>query len=85
MRADINPLLAQIYEIGFAMDDIVLYLDTHPTDQNALTYYQEVKRLQDEAVGYYEATYGPLFYGDVDVSKDGWSWINDPWPWEVGV
>lgn len=85
MRADINPLLMQIYEIGFAMDDIVLYLDTHPTDQNALNYYQEVKRLRDEAMCTYEASYGPLLNSDVDVSSQGWSWINDPWPWEREV
>ena len=85
MRADMNPLLVQIYELGFAMDDVVLYLDTHPADQEALQYYQEVKRLRDEAVSYYEASYGPLFYGDVDVNTQGWSWINDPWPWEAGV
>lgn len=82
MRENINPLLAQVYEIGFAMDDVVLYLDTHPMDQQALEYYQQVRRLRDEAVSQYEASVGPLFFSSVDVGRNGWNWINDPWPWE---
>ena len=30
----------------------------------------------------YEECYGPLTIEGVDTEKDGWSWINGPWPWE---
>ena len=83
MRNDCNPLMKRVYETGFALDDIILYLDTHPTDVEALNYYHYMKSLRDEAVYNYEATYGPLFNYQVN-SSDYWSWADGPWPWEGG-
>ena len=34
-----DQLLMRVYETGFALDDILLYLDTHPSDQEAMNYY----------------------------------------------
>ena len=34
-----SALLQAVYEASFAMDDVILYLDTHPSDQDALNYY----------------------------------------------
>ena len=36
------PLARQVYETGFAIDDILLYLDTHPEDTQAMAYYQRL-------------------------------------------
>ena len=36
---DKEALMRQIMEAGFAMDDVVLFLDTHPENQDALRYY----------------------------------------------
>ena len=47
-------------EASFAVDDIVLYLDTHPDDMNALNYYNYVVRLRKEAVDAYQQQFGPL-------------------------
>ena len=35
---DKRSLMQKIYELGFAMDDMALYLDTHPKDKRALNY-----------------------------------------------
>ena len=43
-----------IDEISFAMDDIVLFLDTHPCCQEALAYYEECKKMREEAIDEYE-------------------------------
>lgn len=40
---DKEALMRQIMEAGFAMDDVVLFLDTHPENQDALRYYQAVR------------------------------------------
>ena len=40
-----NQLMKNVYETGFALDEILLYLDTHPTDQEAMNYYYYVKQL----------------------------------------
>lgn len=73
-----------VYETGFAMDDILLYLDTHPEDQRALAYYEETREAWKQARCAYIANVGPLAYADVtDTNK--WTWIERPWPWEGGM
>lgn len=42
MNETARTLMQRIYEASFAVDDIVLYLDTHPDDMNALNYYNYV-------------------------------------------
>lgn len=77
-----NQLLRRVYETGFALDDVSLYLDTHPTDREAMNYYQYVKKMNQEAVDAYEQAYGPLMINQ--VTSNNWSWIKSPWPWEGG-
>ena len=78
-----NPLLMNVYETGFALDDVLLYLDTHPTDREAMNYYQQVRRLNQDAVRAYEEVHGPLMFDR--VNSNNWSWIEGPWPWEGGM
>lgn len=78
-----NALLNQVYQTGFAVDDVLLFLDTHPCDRTALTYYQQVNALYHNAVQAYETQCGPLFMTNVN-DNNYWTWINDPWPWEGG-
>ena len=76
-----NPLMMKITELSFAMDDLRLFLDTHPDCREALVYYDEIQRQRRNAVDEYEAKFGPLgFYGNVDCSE--WKWANGPWPWQ---
>ena len=46
--------MKRIDDASFAMDDVILYLDTHPDDRNALNYYRYVVALRKEAVKAYE-------------------------------
>lgn len=75
-----NQLMQKVYETGFAIDDILLYLDTHPTDRQAMEYYRYVQQANKEAVDAYERAYGPLMV--TQVNDDNWNWVNNPWPWE---
>lgn len=81
MNDTANMLMQRIYETGFAMDDIVLYLDTHPCDQEAIRYYHYVTDMRREAMAAYECQFGPLM---ADAVKDDnqWSWLEGRWPWE---
>ena len=36
-------LLKEIQEVGFTMDDLLLYLDTHPLDQDALKAFAQAR------------------------------------------
>lgn len=76
-----STLLRRVYEASFAMDDIILYLDTHPNDQEALNYYYYVTGLRKQAMEAYESQCGPLMLDEVR-SENYWAWINNPWPWE---
>lgn len=78
-----DQLLKNVYETGFALDDVLLYLDTHPMDQEAMNYYQQVRNLNRDAVQSYEAVHGPLMFSQVNA--DNWSWVKGPWPWEGGM
>ena len=70
----------QSYE--FAINELALYLDTHPKDEKALNlhrrYCNEVKDLKDK----YQKVYGPL---TINVPCNKWKWIDEPWPWEGGM
>ncbi len=76
-----EALLRRVYETSFAVDDVVLYLDTHPADQDALNYYCYVSDLRRQAVEAYEAQCGPLL-NDRVTCDNYWQWVCDPWPWE---
>lgn len=78
---DQNQLLSIIDQASFAMDDVLLYLDTHPCDKAALNYYQYVRDLRQNAKNNYEANFGPLTVDQVR-SDQYWTWVQGRWPWE---
>ncbi len=69
---------------SFALDDIRLYLDTHPDDQNAMAYYHKYLHLREQTVAEYVKRFGPL--NSLQVESDSrWTWVDEPWPWEGSV
>ena len=80
-----KDLMDQINTVSFAVDDVKLFLDTHPCNEEALSYFQEYSRLRNEALKEYAAYYGPLTIDTAVYScADRWDWINEPWPWQEG-
>ena len=73
-------LLHDVQVYGFAMGELILYLDTNPDDENALRAYDMFSQKYATAVAEYSRDYGALSGGSVNTSK-GWSWVDDPWPW----
>jgi len=78
-----EKLLTQIQMLDFYAVELNLFLDTHPTDSQALQDYDYIlkqsARLRDE----YERRFGPLLgFHKGRVTTDYWNWISDPWPWE---
>ncbi|MCL1858148.1 MAG: spore coat protein CotJB [Oscillospiraceae bacterium] len=74
-------LLNKISKAGFALNDLALYLDTHPTDVNALRYYEYYQKKHDEFTNEYESKYGPLTR-KITNNSGKWTWYEGPWPWE---
>lgn len=81
MNETARILMQRINEASFAMDDVVLYLDTHPDDRDALNYYHYVVGMRKEAMDAYESQFGPLM-PDAVTSDCKWTWMTEKWPWE---
>ena len=80
-----KELMDHINQVSFAVDDVKLYLDTHPCDQEALSFFQEYSRLRNKALEEYASSYGPLTIDTAASScSDRWNWVNEPWPWQEG-
>ncbi len=78
-----NTALVELMALDFAVKELNLYLDTHAQDQEALGLYASYIKLAREGREKYLEQYGPLTAEDFTLS-DGYTWLNDPWPWELG-
>ena len=74
--------LEEIQAIDFVIDELVLYLDTHPTDQNAIQQYNHFALYSKQIKQKFEESFGPLQKGSVNIQQDYWAW-SGPWPWQV--
>ena len=78
-----ESLLAWINQVSFAVNEMTLYLDTHPDDEDALAFFREKLKIRQEALETYARFYGPL---TIDTANDNMSrsfqWVQQPWPWE---
>ena len=79
-----RELFEYINQISFAVDDVKLFLDTHPENQKALEYFQKYKEKRMEALKEYAEVYGSLTVDTASENSDCWKWINEPWPWQEG-
>lgn len=79
---DRRMLMKEIYQLGFALVETVLYLDTHPADADALNYYHQIKKRYHMVMEMYAKEYGPLLNSNV-MNENYWSWVATPMPWEV--
>ena len=82
MTRNRNMLLREIQQLAFKLYDLVLFLDTHPTEQSALREYNETLNKYKSMVSNFEKLYGPLSLRGIDENANYWQWINGPWPWE---
>ena len=71
-----------VHQLGFALDDLALYLDTHPDCQAGLQMFESLQEQYQAAVVAYEAEIGPLRRSS-GICNDYWQWADSPAPWEV--
>lgn len=76
-----KELFCLINQFSFMLDDITLFLNTHPECVEAIDAYNHYKHLRCEAIQDYTEMYGPISKYDVNTSNY-WDWVNKPWPWE---
>lgn len=75
----------RIMEISFAINDLTLYLDTHPDCQNGISlFYQLMEErlilLADYANKFNPLTQTSMVTGECD--KNVYGWAEGPMPWE---
>lgn len=74
-------LTKKLSSYQFAIADMKLYLDTHPSDSDTIKKIKEYSEKLNTLRKTYEEKYGPLTTRDMSSNK--WKWIKSPWPWEV--
>ena len=82
MDGNRNLLLKKISRAGFVLNDLALFLDTHPSNVQALRHYEFYQKKHESLTHEYERMYGPLTRKMTVGGQDRWDWIDGPWPWE---
>lgn len=78
-----DALLYQIMQYKFALIELNLYLDTHPNDMEMIKLYDNYLEIEKKMCKKYESMYGPLTLDSDYLDKNGWTWNDGSWPWEV--
>lgn len=76
-----NPELTELMAMGFALDELGLYLDTHRNDSEAFALFKTCAQQYKTARDKYVEEHGPQKQLDAALDKC-YTWLNDPWPWE---
>ena len=76
-----SRIIQNVYELGFVMTEALLYLDTHPNDNEAIEYYNTMKKRYNDAVEAYENSIGPLTFNSTGVNNY-FDWAATPLPWD---
>lgn len=76
-----DTLMHQLQALGFAVQELGLYLDTHSDDAEAAELFRQYTELYQAGMTRYQESCGPLF--QKEAIQDGkYSWNSTPWPWE---
>lgn len=73
--------LSELQALGFAIQELALYLDTHRNDREALEIYRSYQKMYKKCAQEYMKKHGPLTHKMISDSEK-YDWLDDPWPWE---
>ena len=73
--------LTDLQALGFAVQELALYLDTHREDMEALELYREYQKMYAKCKEEHARRSGQMNHGMVS-GRDSYDWLDDPWPWE---
>ncbi|MBR6614759.1 MAG: spore coat protein CotJB [Lachnospiraceae bacterium] len=96
--ADRKTMLKEIGEVSFMINDLTLYLDTHPTDRDAMECFSEAAKKRKQLMKEYADQYEPLTMDCVCPDANNrsasftkypdqkhFTWTDGPLPWEGGI
>ena len=73
--------MSDLQALGFAVQELALYLDTHRDDKEALALYREYQQMYAKCKEEYSRRCGQMNHGMMS-EKESYDWLDDPWPWE---
>ena len=77
---NVTPM-TELQALGFAIQELALYLDTHRDDCEALSLYRSYQKMYDHCLEEFRKHRGPMNHTRMSESKT-YDWLDDPWPWE---
>lgn len=83
-----ESMMLQVMEISFMLDDIRLYMDTHPEDENGLQLLKQVIQRRKQLLKDFAAEYYPLTMDcmadlyEKNPESSCYCWEKGPMPWE---
>lgn len=78
--SDREKKLFKVMEYSFAINDLNLYLDLHPEDEEAYRIFQNFVEQKEKAKKEFTRSYGPLVVTDDEFKT--YEWMKNPWPWD---
>ncbi|MBQ9543750.1 MAG: spore coat protein CotJB [Clostridia bacterium] len=81
MKIPCRNLINELYGVSFAVDDVTLFLDTHPGCEKALECFDDLKKIERSLEKEINSSCFALTAAD-DKTEGSWGWICGPWPWE---
>ena len=82
-NTELGKLLLKIYQYDFALNDLSLYLDLHPDDNDVYRMFKKYTEELRKYVDVYEKKYGPMELDDSDYNN--YLWDEGPWPFIGGM
>lgn len=82
-----ESLMEQINSISFALNDLTLYLDTHPDCPKGAPLFYELTKSRLELLAEYARKYYPLTQSSIvtgNLDPAHYDWTEGPMPWEGG-
>lgn len=79
-----QQIMGQITKTGFFLDDLTLFLDTHPAETDALKLYWELSQRHRELKANFAEKFYPLSRNCITDSEEQkeFCWTDGPAPWE---
>lgn len=74
----------ELQTLAFAVQELALYLDTHPDDTEALELYRTYQKMLHEGSMNYSQNCRPMTHAS-PVDHKTYTWLDEPWPWEYAA
>ena len=84
---DQTDALLELSQVSFALNDLTLYLDTHPDCPNGLTLLEQLYARRQTLLMEHAEKFNPLTpdsFTNKNISSNVFSWTEGPLPWEGG-